>query len=123
MSVPVKDYSLLYDRLRPIAMILALSLSLLCQNTCLYGLAGKTVITAMYNSHCKHCPMRELPSTQKKVGDVDKIPSIQGNSFLLTVARANTIINRFPLTCKAFIPEQDKVDDVFPEPSLRPPIL
>jgi hypothetical protein len=107
-----------YMRHRFITIIALLVFALLIQNTCPYGMAGKSTVAAS----CSHCPQKQILKAPSSIGQLS-ILSGHSSPFPLFVLAMPHVHPSFRLTListpQLFIPNTYK--NALPDGLLRPP--
>jgi len=105
-------------------LIALIILTIVVQNTCPYGYAAKTAITA---PAVHHCPLMDRDHTDNDHADNDagkkmtKDPRDIHQLFVIAAAPALKIIGAFDTITEPGAPGRAVFEDIFADPPLRPP--
>ncbi len=105
-------------------LIYVIAFSITIQNTCPYGLAGKTTFMSPHVSGCPNCPFSENqqpagPDTRK---DVKKDLSNTNHLFVIHINNPDTAFQILSPASHAPYIKPDQFKDVHLDPLLRPPV-
>ena len=102
------------------ALLFLLAFSLVVQNTCPYGFAGKTAFAAPYTHGCPfkkahHGPPKDKASVDENMGKVFCA------SFVLSIPDVQALSLRLQANASFFPMPFDNYKNPFKEPLIRPP--
>jgi hypothetical protein len=100
-----------------IILLFLLSLSLVLQNTCPHGFAGKTAFAALHTHACphQHCPLKGKSA-------VDDNSNKSGPGFVMAFPFVKPAVQRFALRSDYVIFSFDKYINPFKDPLTKPPV-
>ncbi len=100
-------------------LFLLLSFSLILQNTCPHGFAGKTAFAASIEPHA--CPCQKCPLTKQGPSD-NKQQKPLYPAFLMIVPAANPSLHFLAAGTECVFLPQDRYIDPFKARLIKPPI-
>ena len=100
-----------------IMLLFLLSFSLILQNTCPYGFAGKTAFAAL---HTHACPFHHQPLKGKRTVD-DNSGKIHA-AFVMAFSFEKPAIQRFALTFAYVSSSSNKYINPYKDPLTKPPV-